>query len=61
MKGIPLGIALCWLGVGAGWSADLASGLAGYWRFENCDGKTVKDLSALGNRGAIEAGESRNW
>jgi hypothetical protein len=39
--------------------ADLKSDLVGHWRFENCDGKTVKDLSPKGNVGVIDAGELR--
>lgn len=34
-------------------------GLVGLWRFEGCDGRTVKDGSPRGNDGAIEFGEVR--
>lgn len=33
--------------------------LAGCWSFNDCDGRTVKDRSPLGNDGAIEFGELR--
>jgi hypothetical protein len=39
--------------------ADLASGLVGQWRFDDCDGKTVKDFSGRGNDGAIAFGTIR--
>ncbi|MEI7731014.1 MAG: LamG-like jellyroll fold domain-containing protein [Verrucomicrobiota bacterium] len=40
-------------------AAETANGLIGHWRFEGCDGKTVKDLSSRSNTGLIEAGELR--
>ena len=40
-------------------AADIASGLVGQWRFDGCDGKSVKDLSGHGNDGAIAWGELR--
>lgn len=36
-----------------------ASDLVGHWAFEGCDGKGVKDRSALGNDGTIVWGELR--
>ncbi|MCX6906902.1 MAG: hypothetical protein NTY01_02540 [Verrucomicrobia bacterium] len=46
------------LGAVAG-AADIGSGLVGHWRFDGCDGKVVKDRSALGNDGVIDGGEVR--
>ncbi len=40
-------------------AADVASGLVGHWRFDGCDGTTVKDLSGAGNAGTIAFGELR--
>jgi hypothetical protein len=46
----------CWRDADAAGPADWESGLVGDWRYENCDGKTVKDLSTLRNNGVIEGG-----
>lgn len=40
-------------------AADLKTGLVGWWRFADSDGKTVKDLSPRGNNGIIEGGTLR--
>ncbi len=39
---------------------DTASGLAGHWRFDGCDGKVVQDLSGHGHDGRVACGELRN-
>ena len=36
-----------------------ADALVGQWRFDDCDGKTVRDHSPLGNHGRIASGEIR--
>lgn len=47
-------IALLYMGL-----ACEANDLVGHWRFEGCDGKTVKDLSGAGHDGVIAWGELR--
>jgi hypothetical protein len=40
-------------------AADIGDGLAGYWRFDGCDGRVVKDRSPLGNDGVVDGGVLR--
>lgn len=40
-------------------AAETGGGLVGHWSFDGCDGKIVKDRSALGNDGVIDGGEVR--
>jgi hypothetical protein len=43
----------------AAFTGQASGGLIGRWTFEECDGKTVKDLSGAGNDGVIAFGELR--
>lgn len=42
-----------------GFGSGKAQGLVGCWRFDGCDGKTVRDSSGAGNDGEIASGELR--
>lgn len=55
-----IGIALGCLLATFAWGQGLGDGLVGHWNFERGDGKTLGDLSSLGNHGSITDGEIRS-
>lgn len=53
---VMLSATLCAAGVAF---SETAEGLVGFWAFNGCDGKTVRDASPLGNDGLIEGARLR--